>query len=409
MRARATRSAAGRARVEPRPTRRWRRGARARRPRARREATIGCVGRRRKGSGRARGGRGGRRRRESRPAGGRAPREVEHPECRGCCEAGRQEVRRRRAHEPRADDDERREARHEVERRSAANRGKGQEAEVEEKEKAEEDRPEAAVVRHRRERDREERRQGEARDRQEDPPPFRGGPGETAIEKEEVRKESSGPILTHREERRRREAAEEPEARDERRVMANRERDGERRHERERRERGEEAEDLPPRVCGVERGEKDGESSGRERACRDRITPRGLELAGDQNREAREKADRHLDGGREPAALDGITQEEDRAKRKEDAGRPRKQLYADESFPVDAARRGGRRNRGFLNDWRSEDDRRYRKCDRRSSLLRSPIHLQRKIHRLRLHRLDRRHRRSGLRGSRKSSDLLFQP
>ena len=147
---------------------------------------------------------------------------------------------------------------------------------------------------------------------------------------------------------------------------------------------------------GEDRGEENREARRVEGVRRDGVTARGLELAGDEKADPREKADRHLHRRRQPPVVDRVAQKKDSADRQEDSGDPRKELHADEALPVDAARAAGGGATGdfsapsrtsdgcagrlgrsssigdFLrrgNCRRSKGHRRDRECDRRSGLL----------------------------------------
>ena len=118
-----------------------------------------------------------------------------------------------------------------------------------------------------------------------------------------------------------------------------------------RRKAGTEADEVPPGVPGEDRREENREARRVEGVRGDRVTARGLELAGDEEPDSREEADRHLDRRRQPPVVDRVAQEKDRADRQEDSGDPREQLHADEALPVDARRRRRRtgvEDRGFF-------------------------------------------------------------
>ena len=172
-------------------------------------------------------------------------------------------------------------------------------------------------------------------------------PRQADVQEHQVGEQRNRPVLSRRQQRRRREAAEQPEHCDEERFPAKREQHGDSRHRGEQREGHQRGNQIPQRVRGEKGREENRDGRGVERVGERGVPPRGLELADDEQRDGDGDAYQHAHRRLQPALLRRVPQEEDGRDHDRDAGDRREQLGADEALPVErrgrrfAARAGG--------------------------------------------------------------------
>ena len=170
-------------------------------------------------------------------------------------------------------------------------------------------------------------------------------PGQPDVEQQQIGEQRNRPVLAGREQRRRGEAAEQAEHRDEQRLAADRQQHRERGDDREQRERRP-APGSGSRARARRRTSRTGWRSPRRRArwrspgsCRAAFSSHTTSSAMATATPISD-ADRRL----QPALLDRVAQEEHRRDDERDAGDRREQLDADQALPVERRRRrsGGR-------------------------------------------------------------------